>query len=131
MELKPCPFCGSENPWGNEECVCAKPDLMAMPRGAWNTRPIEDALRARIAELEANAATVIDTDDEGQETISFHGSAWIRYDEHSSLMDTTLTELYALHARVERYERALKFIAMWDDGDPMQTETAREALKSS
>ena len=34
-ELKACPFCGNE------------------PDTYWNTRPIEDALRQRIAELEA------------------------------------------------------------------------------
>ena len=56
--LKPCPFCGTEQqqdwetgetiPYTNQSrschaCGCSTHD--------WNTRPIEDALKARIAEL--------------------------------------------------------------------------------
>jgi hypothetical protein len=61
-ELKPCPFCGSSNV--NEidmQAVCqnchvingdpADFDFPSIP--AWNTRPFEDALQARITELEA------------------------------------------------------------------------------
>ena len=62
-ELKPCPFCGEPaddrynrlakcsnksclmNHWVDDEDFFIDDD--------WNTRPIEDALRARIAELEA------------------------------------------------------------------------------
>ena len=62
-ELKPCPFCGEPaddrynrlakcsnksclmNHWIDDEDFFIDDD--------WNTRPIEDALRARIAELEA------------------------------------------------------------------------------
>ena len=61
-ELKPCPFCGEPaddrynrlakcsnksclmNHWVDDEDFFIDDD--------WNTRPIEDALRARIAELE-------------------------------------------------------------------------------
>ena len=57
--LQPCPFCGTEQqqdwetgetiPYTNQSrschaCGCSTHD--------WNTRPIEDALRLRIAELE-------------------------------------------------------------------------------
>jgi hypothetical protein len=59
-ELKPCPFCGrTPNPdWTDEsyiECTNRKCSLYGygMSTGDWNTRPIEDELRARIAELEA------------------------------------------------------------------------------
>lgn len=66
-ELKPCPFCGSkaltnifldyediENPptevtCENERCIYG---WWLSPKD-WNTRPIEDDLRKRIAELEA------------------------------------------------------------------------------
>ena len=58
--LKPCPFCGrTPNPdWTDEsyiECTNRKCSLYGygMSTGDWNTRPIEDDLRKRIAELEA------------------------------------------------------------------------------
>ena len=44
-ELKPCPF---------HNCLtCGCYDTLYMRDKDWNTRPIEDALKARIAELEA------------------------------------------------------------------------------
>jgi hypothetical protein len=60
-ELKPCPFCGRK-PYERggyvschtEECL-ANADYHEPAIGSiedWNTRPIEDALNARIAELE-------------------------------------------------------------------------------
>jgi hypothetical protein len=58
-ELKACPFCGKKpNPnWTDEsyiECTNRKCSVYGygMSTGGWNTRPIEDALQARIAELE-------------------------------------------------------------------------------
>jgi hypothetical protein len=60
-ELKPCPFCGwnyAESAWnefGDQYWVC---DQCGATSGTvnsmwdWNTRPIEDALNARIEELE-------------------------------------------------------------------------------
>jgi hypothetical protein len=60
-ELKKCPFCGKKpNPdWTDEsyiECTNRKCSVYGygMSTGNWNTRPIEDALRKRIAELEAD-----------------------------------------------------------------------------
>lgn len=73
MELKPCPFCGQEihpNNFGKDfpekhlrgyyiECECCGFSFWQDHKrpngqiGDWNTRPIEDELRARIAELEA------------------------------------------------------------------------------
>ena len=64
-ELKPCPFCGSEpysyhdndTDFGGVKCNlggCACSDI-EIDEICWNTRPIEDALRARIAELEAES----------------------------------------------------------------------------
>ena len=69
-ELKSCPFCGGESFYikimGNYEkphgIFCSKCDG-AITEGRsekqvvtiWNTRPIEDELRARIAELEAES----------------------------------------------------------------------------
>ncbi len=66
-ELKPCPFCGSsgailDEPLNEDEygCFCNALCGAIGPCDEdgekavefWNTRPIEDALRARIAELE-------------------------------------------------------------------------------
>ena len=59
-ELRPCPFCGGSNIIIEEaletlycdDCGC---ELAEDFGGNWNTRPIEDALQARIAELEAES----------------------------------------------------------------------------
>ena len=57
-ELKPCPFCGREQhlcpeeiPYTEQLHECGSCNVISYD---WNTRPIEDALNARIAELEAN-----------------------------------------------------------------------------
>ncbi len=61
-KLIPCPICGSENtvrlPYNDRADIerCKNCNLtIIVPFGCtmWNTRPIEDALRKRIAELEA------------------------------------------------------------------------------
>ena len=44
IELKPCPFHNCLT------CACVEVDMTVKD---WNTRPIEDALNARISELEA------------------------------------------------------------------------------
>lgn len=52
VKLKPCPFCGETDQFGNENCVCGSDELQRMSRGAWNTRPREDALEAEIERLQ-------------------------------------------------------------------------------
>jgi len=63
-DLKPCPFCGSSNTtldYYEISCpqelgtivVCNDCGASAKSIVDWNTRPIEDALNKRIAELEA------------------------------------------------------------------------------
>ena len=65
-ELRPCPFCGEMpkvNDWSlhgitEQRCFCDNdkcPVYLSKTIAIcdWNTRPIEDALTARIAELEA------------------------------------------------------------------------------
>ena len=58
-ELKPCPFCGSRDI--DDEPVlcmvyCTNCDAQINSTEVdWNTRPIEDALNARIAELEGES----------------------------------------------------------------------------
>lgn len=69
IKLKPCPFCGEMpkvNNWtlkgitdkrcfcDNEKCPVYLSKTIAIDD--WNTRPIEDALNACIAELERRAA---------------------------------------------------------------------------
>ena len=66
-ELKPCPFCGSEQPQDSKDDGNV-PYEFGMSRSCnscsaavnlgWNTRPIEDALRKRIAELEEECASL-------------------------------------------------------------------------
>ena len=59
-KLKPCPFCGGKNVLSTElqdglpfiaYCQCGAENEAEN----WNTRPIEDDLRKRIAELEAES----------------------------------------------------------------------------
>ena len=57
-ELKPCPFCGGSNITEEASisvvfCADCGGEKDTDFGGDWNTRPIEDALNARIAELEA------------------------------------------------------------------------------
>jgi hypothetical protein len=53
-ELRPCPFCGGEAElcYSEVDTFCRKCNVMQETE-LWNTRPIEDALRLRITELEA------------------------------------------------------------------------------
>ena len=53
-DLKPCPFCGGEAElcYSEVDTFCRKCNVMQETE-LWNTRPIEDELHSRIAELEA------------------------------------------------------------------------------
>ena len=52
-KLKQCPFCGGEAElcYSEVDTFCRKCNVLQETE-LWNTRPIEDALRLRIAELE-------------------------------------------------------------------------------
>jgi len=75
-ELRPCPFCGSSNVAEvDTQAVCQNchaingdPFDYDYPRiEEWNTRPIEDALTARIAELEQENARLREENNKLQE----------------------------------------------------------------
>jgi len=65
-ELKPCPFCGEVPTWDKNMaatlCDCyAYYDLLDPKFTKWNNRPIEDALQARIDELEHKNEVLMDS----------------------------------------------------------------------
>jgi len=58
IKLKPCPFCGGRHIETAENldlvyCFDCGAEMHTDLGGSWNNRPIEDALHARITELEA------------------------------------------------------------------------------
>ena len=66
--LKPCPFCGGKNVLSTElqdglpfiaYCQCGAENEAEN----WNTRPLEDELRKRIAELEELVDELVDSGD--------------------------------------------------------------------
>ena len=69
-ELKPCPFCGGEAElcYSEVDTFCRKCNVMQETE-LWNTRPIEDALNARITELEQELNTTDGLLKEATETI--------------------------------------------------------------
>lgn len=57
---KPCPFCGQMSPYGDkfcDDCIDTNENVGAWIDN-WNNRPIEDALKAQIAELEAEVVAL-------------------------------------------------------------------------
>jgi cell division protein FtsB len=60
-QLKPCPFCGSDNlqsrdrlEWSDVRCKACLQSVSSFPCSAeniWNKRPIEDALQAELDQL--------------------------------------------------------------------------------
>ena len=73
-ELRPCPFCKSNNTTldyyeisGPQELgtivVCNDCGASAKSIVDWNTRPIEDALQSRVAELEAFIDRLVEAGD--------------------------------------------------------------------
>jgi len=106
-ELKPCPFCGGASRasevtdqlvgCGDGECAFS---IWEYHPDAWNRRPVEDALRARVAELERRNAALCDT------LLNQHANhcneAWTGRGMHSPECDSedlTPSELAAAEAR--------------------------------
>jgi BMFP domain-containing protein YqiC len=105
-ELKSCPFCGWEfaehawNEFGEEYRVC---DQCGATSGTvnsmwdWNTRPIEDALNARIAELEA--------------TVEIHADISNAYEKRISEIVSLSNKANAkLQSRIAELEAALEHV---------------------
>lgn len=63
-ELRPCPFCGGEAElcYSEVDTFCRKCNVMQETE-LWNTRPIEDALNKRIAELEGFIDRLVEAGD--------------------------------------------------------------------
>ena len=72
-KVKTCPFCGKEPATRAGFSICINDDCeqsnywSGLDIDAWNTRPIEDALTARIAELEQENARLREENNKLQE----------------------------------------------------------------
>ena len=91
MSEKLCPFCGQDKNDAPDDCVCRSDELMKMTRAAWNTRPIEDQLRAENDAL--NQA----------------------YENASRIASERLAEMRDLKEQNERYQTALEIYADSDN----------------
>ena len=89
VELLPCPFCGEMpkvNDWSlhgitEQRCFCDNdkcPVYLSKTIAIcdWNTRPIEDALNARIAELEGFNDQLIEAGNEMYEESYWYENKW-------------------------------------------------------
>lgn len=104
-DLKPCPFCGSSATYrvnqGREYATCSNQNCwmcIDVPTKFWNRRPIEDSLRARIAELEAMQKKAV----EQSEYIQSHG--------------LTEFEVAGLRAENERLKTVIRQLSLLCDG---------------
>lgn len=98
-ELKPCPFCGNEPVVEGNLVACNNlncpthdnywTDPMIFTCDQWNTRPIEDALNKRIAELEAFIGKQIEA---GEKMFTFVIDATDAYDEGMRIWDALVND---------------------------------------
>ncbi|MHB0965998.1 MAG: hypothetical protein ACYC36_06030 [Bellilinea sp.] len=128
-ELKPCPFCGGSKVQiidyeFTDQIECDECGNLVRP-SCWNTRPIEDALRAEIGKIKA-----ILVDPEAVHQNVLMGSI-VLPDYYIRTTDTH-GEFAALHAENARLREALQRIAdslkKYDDDLPAY-EIAYAALK--
>jgi hypothetical protein len=98
-ELKPCPFCGGKNVLSTElqdglpfiaYCQCGAENEAEN----WNNRPIEDKLRKRIAELEAERRWRIIADGELPDDRATVLVAFTEYPEQIDILTATYYKRY-------------------------------------
>ena len=118
-DIKPCPFCGIGIAtargrhigvtWKRYECLnCGalgpeREDINTRPENAWNTRPIEDALRARVEDLEGKLlGTQLDL-----------GYAESKLSDAETDVDALKAENTDLRARIAELEAQLTAVPQW------------------
>jgi hypothetical protein len=130
IELKKCPFCGGEaqvNTWTmhgitESRCFCSNSDCPNSVRTValeqWNSRPIEDALNARIAELEAENAGLKERVAMLDVTAVFKSLGEMGYIEQTNKLHARIAELEAAQRWIpvsERLPFGEKVLVLWKD----------------
>ena len=98
-ELKPCPFHNSHT------CGCC--DSLDAPPRVWNTRPLEDGLRADIARLTAELAAALKRAEAAEQSESGLARA----------LTTAMAELTALREAANNLTKELPEILFYEWGD--------------
>ena len=80
-KIKRCPFCGGEinfDGYVGDEYVCETCDLWGISLEWWNTRPIEDTLRAERDELLKTLSEIVAYQDRAQTDLEWVMIRWAR-----------------------------------------------------
>lgn len=115
-ELKPCPFCGFDTICEENHLVFCLNCGTSNHISEWNTRPVEDALQVRIAELEAENERLqnklIIVHEKAMEDTSaalfWYAKAKGISLEHTSIENNTIAWMQKRIAEMERNNSGLK-----------------------